>query len=58
MESSQKNQCGNNDCSCANSSSDLKDQNITPTDKKNIETPSKDPTRFGDWEINGRAIDF
>lgn len=24
-------------------------------DKKNDE---KDPTRFGDWEVNGRAIDF
>ncbi len=64
MKDSTKN-CGNNDCSCKSSSSSEKkisDQNIltaqeNPTNQ--IEDNKKpDPTRFGDWEIGGRAIDF
>lgn len=27
-------------------------------DKLPVERPSPDPTRYGDWEKNGRCIDF
>jgi hypothetical protein len=38
---------------------DAKNQNIT--DKRDIREKTshkQDPTRYGDWEKNGRAIDF
>ncbi|WP_158883995.1 DUF1674 domain-containing protein [Rhodanobacter sp. L36] len=28
------------------------------TDKVSTERPALDPTRYGDWEKNGRCIDF
>jgi len=28
------------------------------TDKAPVERPAPDPTRYGDWEKNGRCIDF
>ncbi|HXD36608.1 MAG TPA: DUF1674 domain-containing protein [Rhodanobacter sp.] len=28
------------------------------TDKASPERPAPDPTRYGDWEKNGRCIDF
>ena len=32
---------------------------VTPTtDKAPVERPAPDPTRYGDWEKNGRCIDF
>jgi hypothetical protein len=31
--------------------------NIIP-EKTPEKKPESDPTRFGDWQINGRAIDF
>jgi hypothetical protein len=27
-------------------------------DKTAVEPPAPDPTRYGDWEKNGRCIDF
>lgn len=31
----------------------------TPTEKKEIGGPKgEEPTRYGDWERNGRAVDF
>ncbi|MGC1547158.1 MAG: DUF1674 domain-containing protein [Rhodanobacter sp.] len=27
-------------------------------DKISVEQPAPDPTRYGDWEKNGRCIDF
>jgi hypothetical protein len=27
-------------------------------DKPQVERPAPDPTRYGDWEKNGRCIDF
>jgi hypothetical protein len=27
-------------------------------DKGQVERPALDPTRYGDWEKNGRCIDF
>jgi len=29
-----------------------------PADKAVVERPAPDPTRYGDWEKNGRCIDF
>ena len=29
-----------------------------PPDKAAVERPAPDPTRYGDWEKNGRCIDF
>ncbi|HEY9130215.1 MAG TPA: DUF1674 domain-containing protein [Dyella sp.] len=32
---------------------------VTPAvDKAPLERPAPDPTRYGDWEKNGRCIDF
>jgi hypothetical protein len=46
--------CGKSDCGCTSQ------ENSTKLEEKNLEKPEekKDPTRFGDWEVNGRAIDF
>ena len=32
--------------------------NSQPNGEQNIKTPKPDPTRYGDWEKNGRCIDF
>jgi len=29
-----------------------------PAEKATVERPAPDPTRYGDWEKNGRCIDF
>jgi hypothetical protein len=59
--------CGNASCACSQepSKSELVNNNeIKLDDTKNLTNDyedknlKKDPTRFGDWEINGRAIDF
>ena len=31
---------------------------VPPPDKAAAERPAPDPTRYGDWEKNGRCIDF
>ncbi len=31
---------------------------VPATDKVSPERPALDPTRYGDWEKNGRCIDF
>ncbi|WP_369333217.1 DUF1674 domain-containing protein [Dyella sp. C9] len=31
---------------------------VPATDKTLVERPAPDPTRYGDWEKNGRCIDF
>ncbi|XRD78246.1 DUF1674 domain-containing protein [Dyella halodurans] len=31
---------------------------VPATDKTSVERPAPDPTRYGDWEKNGRCIDF
>ena len=28
------------------------------TEEREVKTPKPDPTRYGDWEKNGRCIDF
>ncbi len=45
-------------CGC-NSSQDVKIE-VSKVDKQNEKTEEikLDPTRFGDWEVKGRAIDF
>ncbi len=66
MKDITQNKCSG-DCACKSSqqdqmqlsqdqSTDLKESVISP--KSNIEAEKADPTRFGDWEIGGRAIDF
>ena len=34
------------------------DSSATSTDEKTGDVPTLDPTRYGDWIKNGRAIDF
>jgi len=46
--------CGKSDCACA-SQKNLPIKNETHKEEPQIE---QDPTRFGDWQVNGRAIDF
>ena len=50
--SDEKQSCGKSSCACS--------EKEMP--KKSLEKPAEeiklDPTRFGDWEVNGRAIDF
>ena len=36
--------------------SDLENPDEKRVEKR--ENPSKDPTRYGDWEVGGRCIDF
>ncbi|MHA6203176.1 DUF1674 domain-containing protein [Dyella soli] len=31
---------------------------VPATEKASVERPAPDPTRYGDWEKNGRCIDF
>jgi len=31
---------------------------VPATDPVSLERPAPDPTRYGDWEKNGRCIDF
>jgi hypothetical protein len=43
--------CGES-CGCS-------DKSMSKTSsEKPVEEIKADPTRFGDWEVNGRAIDF
>ena len=37
---------------------DLKDINLSEISKKDNNYKELDPTRFGDWEKNGRCSDF
>ncbi|MEP7186061.1 MAG: DUF1674 domain-containing protein [Rhodanobacter sp.] len=42
--------------------SDIPEHETVPVNpaeqKKPVEQPALDPTRYGDWEKNGRCIDF
>lgn len=57
--------CGNENCACS-SKENLKStqtKNLNPETKSSSNQdsnsePEQDPTRFGDWQVNGRAIDF
>jgi hypothetical protein len=31
---------------------------VVPAPARVVDTPHPDPTRYGDWEKNGRCIDF
>ena len=35
-----------------------KDESVAPTEREIGGRDGPDPTRFGDWEKNGRCIDF
>lgn len=56
MTSSEEKKC-NESCVCS-SSQEVKKDTQTTNPEINKETPKQDPTRFGDWQVNGRAIDF
>ena len=34
------------------------DTNAQRVEEREVRTPKLDPTRYGDWEKNGRCIDF
>jgi len=53
----QKGNCGE---SCGCDPQDLKKDVQKNLEEKTVEKEVKklDPTHFGDWQINGRAIDF
>lgn len=60
---SEEKKCGNQSCGC--SDSEIMSQDKIPETKKSaveikkIEEEIKlDPTHFGDWQVNCRAIDF
>lgn len=36
----------------------LSSENYSEPDAEQLESQPVDPTRYGDWEINGRCIDF
>jgi hypothetical protein len=51
-EKSEEKKCGES-CGCADVKDDQKIE-----EKKVAEKIESDPTRFGDWQVNCRAIDF
>ncbi len=60
MTNPENKKCGQS-CGCdkALSEKDLaQDANQNPPQEESEKKLQPDPTRFGDWEVNGRAIDF
>lgn len=60
---SQKEKTCSESCACNQAQEPKKPEQIldltTPPKTQSTKEENKpDPTRFGDWEINGRAIDF
>ena len=55
--------CGQS-CGCGTSQEMKKDEPVSnveisfPNPEISKEKTKQDPTRFGDWQVNGRAIDF
>lgn len=43
---------------CPEPTPDAKDDGSKPREKATREGDGLNPTRFGDWEMNGRCIDF
>lgn len=56
MNYEEKKKCGES-CGCAATPDVKKDAQISKTEIPQ-EKKDQDPTRFGDWQVNGRAIDF
>lgn len=58
---SEEKKCGNQSCACADEKkvkpANLPEKQI-PTPEKKPEEEKLDPTHFGDWQVNCRAIDF
>ncbi len=56
MKNYEEKKCGES-CGCSASQEKKKDDQVSNAEisKEKIE---QDPTRFGDWQVNGRAIDF
>lgn len=49
--------CGES-CGCTVAAEIKKDDQVAKIETTNKEKTEQDPTRFGDWQVNGRAIDF
>lgn len=47
--------CGNQACGCADNK---KVPEKKPEEKTDLKKTELDPTHFGDWQVNCRAIDF
>jgi hypothetical protein len=52
IKKSEQQSCGKESCACSEKPSSKIPQ------EKSAEVVKLEPTRFGDWEVNGRAIDF
>lgn len=50
--------CVGESCECSNALNTKKDSQKNISEKPEAEEIKPDPTRFGDWQVNGRAIDF
>lgn len=55
--------CGDKSCGCNTSQAKQDEQyvdltSVTITDEVKKIEPKDDPTKFGDWQVKGRAIDF
>ncbi len=62
MMNYEEKKCGES-CGCSASQEIKKDEQIPEVEinfpnTKTKEKIEQDPTRFGDWQVNGRAIDF
>ncbi len=63
MKKPEEKKCGQS-CGCNTSQEIKKDEQISnqtisfPNTEISKEKIEQDPTRFGDWQVNGRAIDF
>jgi hypothetical protein len=57
MKHSEEKKCGES-CECNDSKKNFKQTNLTAKEETQKEKTDQDPTRFGDWSVNGRAIDF
>ncbi len=49
--------CGQS-CGCEKMQEQNQEQKNLERKSEEAQEAQKDPTRFGDWEVNGRAIDF
>lgn len=59
IEEQKANGCKNNSCACKDEKLDSKLDLKEKTSAQNEENKSNlDPTHFGDWQLNCRAIDF
>ncbi len=56
-EKSEEKKCGES-CGCVDAKDDQKIEEKKSAEKIADKKIESDPTRFGDWQVNCRAIDF